>query len=223
MKTFFKFHNYAGGKVRLLKFTFLCAAVVGLVFSTARPGLAEEDYESEWPCVQRLVDTIPLSTVWQGPSTEEFTATWWEDENLLPLVDELLDETLTEKESADIINGYAQTLGADKGEKLLALFSGLFQRSGELRARQIRGIKQFYRRQIERAERIGLMSEELRKMGKEGIGEESPEYDALSKTLIWNTRIYDERNKLTDYVCEEPVFLEQRLGVQARAILENLQ
>jgi hypothetical protein len=45
----------------------------------------------------------------------------------------------------------------------------------------------------------------------------------LSETLIWNTRIYDERNKLIDYVCEEPVFLEQRLGIQARIILKNIQ
>ena len=103
------------------------------------------------------------------------------------------------------------------------LFSGLFQRSNELRTRQINGIKQFYRRQIERAERIGLMAEELRKMKQEGIGGESPEYEGLSETLIWNSLIYDERNKLTDYVCEEPVLLEQRLGVQARVIRENLQ
>ena len=61
---FFKFHNYAGEKVRLLKFVFLGVSIFGLVFSSPRPGLAEEDYESEWPCVQRLVDTIPLATVW---------------------------------------------------------------------------------------------------------------------------------------------------------------
>jgi hypothetical protein len=60
-------------------------------------------------------------------------------------------------------------------------------------------------------------------MQQEGLGEETPEYVGLSETLIWNTRIYDERNKLTDFVCEEPVLLEQRLGVQAKVILENLQ
>ena len=114
-------------------------------------------------------------------------------------------------------------LEQDKDKQLLKLFSGLFQRSGELRVRQIKGIKQFYRRQIKRAERIALMAEELRKMKKEGLREESPEYVALSETLIWNTRIYDERNKLTDYLCEEPVFLEQRLGIQAKAIFANLQ
>ena len=206
-----------------LKFTSFCVSFFGLVFSAAPPGLAEEDYESEWPCVQRLVDNISLTTVWQGPSIEEFTATWWEDPTLLPLVNELLDETLTEKESADIINGYVETLEQDKDKQLLKLFSGLFQRSGELRVRQIKGIKQFYRRQIKRAERIALMAEELRKMKKEGFREESPEYVGLSETLIWNTRIYDERNKLTDYLCEEPVFLEQRLGIQAKAIFGNLQ
>ena len=209
--------------MRFIKFTFLCVSFLGLVLSATRPGLAEEDYESEWPCVQRLVDHIPLATVWQGPSVEEFFDTWWEDDKLLPLVNGLLDETLTEEESADIINGYVETLEKDKDKNLLVLFSGLFQKFNELRTRQINGIKQFYRRQIERAERIGLMAEELRKMKQEGIGEESPEYVGLSETLVWNTRIYDERNKLTDYVCEEPVLLEQRLGVQARAIQENLQ
>jgi hypothetical protein len=209
--------------VQFLKFTFLYVTIFSFVLSVARPGLAQEDYESEWPCIQRLVDSIPLATVWQGPAIKEFTATWWEDKTLLPLVNELLDETLTEEESADIINGYVETLGKDKDKKLLALFSGLFLRSSELRARQIRGIKEFYRRQIERAERIGLMAKELRNMEQEGVGEESPEYMGLSETLIWNTRIYDERNKLIDYVCEAPVFLEQRLGIQARIILENIQ
>ena len=219
----FLFHNSAGEKVQSLKFTFFCVSFCGFVFSAVPPGLAEEDYESEWPCVQRLVDNISLTAVWQGPSIEEFAATWWEDQTLIPLVNELLDETLTEKESADIINGYVETLEQDKDKQMLKLFSGLFQRFGELRVRQIKGIKQFYRRQIKRAERIALMAEELRKMKKEGLREESPEYVALSETLIWNTRIYDERNKLTDYLCEEPVFLEQRLGIQAKAIFGNLQ
>ncbi len=209
--------------MRFIKFAFLFVFFLSLVFSGVRSGLAEEDYESEWPCVQRLVDHIPLATVWQGPSIEEFSDTWWEDEKLPPLVNELLDETLTDKESADIINGYVETLGKNKDGKLLMLFSGLFKRSSEFRTRQIKGIKKFYRRQIVRGERIGRLAEELRKMKQEGLGEETPEYVGLSETLIWNTRIYDERNKLTDFVCEEPVLLEQRLGVQAKVILENLQ
>ena len=80
--------------MQYLKFTFFCVSLFGLIFSAAPPGLAEEDYESEWPCVQRLVDNISLTAVWQGPSIEEFTATWWEDPTLIPLVNELLDETL---------------------------------------------------------------------------------------------------------------------------------
>ena len=37
--------------------------------------------------------------------------------------------------------------------------------------------------------------------------------------LEWNTRVFDQRTRLTEYICEEPVFNTQRLGYQARKIL----
>ncbi len=47
--------------------------------------------------------------------------------------------------------------------------------------------------------------------------------DALEKQLLWDTRIFDEREQSLRYVCEAPVLLEQRLFALARAIMAHLE
>ena len=47
-------------------------------------------------------------------------------------------------------------------------------------------------------------------------------YVNAESRLKWNTRVFDQRTRLTEYVCEEPVFLEQRIGYQARKIIDYL-
>ena len=46
---------------------------------------------------------------------------------------------------------------------------------------------------------------------------------SANSQLEWNTRVFDQRTRLTEYVCEEPVFNTQRLGYQARKIMSYLQ
>ena len=41
--------------------------------------------------------------------------------------------------------------------------------------------------------------------------------------LKWNTRVFDQRTRLTEYICEEPVFNTQRLGYQSRKIMSYLK
>ena len=50
-----------------------------------------------------------------------------------------------------------------------------------------------------------------------------PKFAQASAQLKWNTRVFDQRTRLTEYICEEPVFNTQRLGYQARKILSYLQ
>ncbi|MEM6933245.1 MAG: hypothetical protein AAF526_06590, partial [Pseudomonadota bacterium] len=54
------------------------------------------------------------------------------------------------------------------------------------------------------------------------------DYDALDALeeredkMIWDTRIYQERNKSLIYVCESPVILEKRVFALARMIQDQI-
>ena len=56
----------------------------------------------------------------------------------------------------------------------------------------------------------------IRKYRKAKLDEKDPKYIAATSQLEWNTRVFDQRTRLTEYICEEPVFNTQRLGYQAR-------
>ena len=87
---------------------------------------------------------------------------------------------------------------------------------------EIVGIIKFVNRQESLRSEIGNASKSLRELRKNKIGEEDTRYIDASSKLEWNTRVFDQRTRLTEYICEEPVFNTQRLGYQSRKILSYL-
>jgi len=211
--------------LHFLRLGFLAAivAIFALPASAAEEsGAAEEFNEKDWPCAQRLVPELMLSTVWEGPSLEGHDK-WWQDEAVSETVEELSDPTLTEAESAEIIDGFVETYKGDKDDALLSVFSGVYEKSGYERRKQLKGILKYVRQQRGVTKEISRVSTEMRKRRKEGQTAEMEDMKLLQATLEWNTRVYDERDKLTVYLCEEPVLLEQRLGFHSRAIMKHLK
>jgi hypothetical protein len=47
--------------------------------------------------------------------------------------------------------------------------------------------------------------------------------DELANRVEWGTRIFEERRKTINFVCEVPVVIEQRLFALARAIQQTLE
>src|SRR5262245_43604031 len=47
--------------------------------------------------------------------------------------------------------------------------------------------------------------------------------DELTNRVEWDTRIFEERRKTMNFVCEVPVLIEQRLFALARAIQQSLE
>jgi len=47
--------------------------------------------------------------------------------------------------------------------------------------------------------------------------------DELTNRVEWGTRIFEERRKTINFVCEVPVVIEQRLFALARAIQQSLE
>ena len=110
----------------------------------------------------------------------------------------------------------------EQKQKLIYLFAGLYQKAKDRRNRQYLGIIKFVERQESFRKAIGSSSKLIRKYRKEKLDEKDPKYVEATSQLEWNTRVFDQRTRLTEYICEEPVFNTQRLGYQARKILTYL-
>ena len=184
----------------------------------------------KWPCDQVYNPQLNLSAIWQGPSIESAIKDWWKNDDVIEYVNTLSDPTLDEESGKQIIKEFAKKYTyfgiikkAEQKEKLIFLFAGLYQKAKDRRSRQYKGIIKFVERQEDLRKAIGTSSKLIRKYRKEKLDQKSKKYQDANSQLKWNTRVFDQRTRLTEYVCEEPVFNTQRLGYQSREILSFLE
>tara|TARA_B100000242_G_C42961414_1_gene445900 strand:+ start:286 stop:888 length:603 start_codon:yes stop_codon:yes gene_type:complete len=184
----------------------------------------------KWPCDQVYNPKLNLSAIWQGPSIDESLKSWWKNDDVIEYVNILAEPTLEEEQGTKIIEEFAKKytyLGIikkpEQKEKLVYLFAGLYQKAKDRRNRQYTGIIKFVDRQESLRQAIGESSKLIRKYRKDKVDKKSKKFVEASAQLKWNTRVFDQRTRLTQFVCEEPVFNTQRLGYQARKILTYLK
>ena len=189
-----------------------------------------ESSPKKWPCDQVYNPKLDLKAVWSGPQIDDFKKNWWKDDEVIEMVNKLSDPILSEDEGTRIIEDFAKKHSyfglvkkKERNTKLINIFVGLFEKASQKRNRQYEGIIKFVERQDVIRKTIGDASKELRKYRKAGLDVKDPKFTEAEAKMKWNTRVFDQRTRLTEYVCEEPVFLEQRIGYQARKILTYLQ
>ena len=214
-KTIFNFFIY---------FTFILATASDTI------SIELDKKPKKWPCDQVYNPKLNLGSIWQGPSIEESLKDWWKHDDVIEYVNILSEPTLTEENGTVVIEEFAKKytyLGVlkkpEQKEKLIFLFAGLYQKAKDRRERQYKGIIKFVDRQDSLRKAIGESSKLIRKYRKSKMDKKSKKYIDANSQLEWNTRVFDQRTRLTEYVCEEPVFNTQRLGYQARKILSYIQ
>ncbi len=210
-------------------FSILFVSSLLFLFNSTSKANPPEKPPKKWPCDQVYNPKLNLSAIWQGPAIEDSLKNWWKDDDVIEYVNILADPTLEEKKGTEIIDEFAKKYTyfgllkkADQREKLVFLFAGLYQKAKDKRARQYKGIIKFVERQESLRKAIGSSSKLIRKYRKEKVSKEDKKFINANSQLEWNTRVFDQRTRLTEYVCEEPVFNTQRLGYQARKILSLL-
>ena len=210
-------------------FKVLIGAVI-LTFSTVAYANAPEKPPKKWPCDQVYNPKLNLTAIWQGPPIEQELKDWWKDDDVIEYVNKLADPVLEETVGVELIEEFAKKYSyfglikkPEQKQKLTYLFAGLYQKAKDRRNRQYIGIIKFVDRQESIRKRIGSSSKLIRKYRKAKLDEKDPKFVEASAQLKWNTRVFDQRTRLTEYICEEPVFNTQRLGYQARKILSYLQ
>ena len=210
-------------------FKIFIGAVI-LTFSSIANANAPEKPPKKWPCDQVYNPKLNLTTIWQGPPIEQELKDWWKDDDVIEYVNKLADPVLEETVGVELIEEFAKKYSyfglikkPEQKQKLIYLFAGLYQKAKDRRNRQYIGIIKFVDRQESIRKAIGSSSKLIRKYRKAKLDEKDPKFVEASAQLKWNTRVFDQRTRLTEYICEEPVFNTQRLGYQARKILSYLQ
>jgi len=172
--------------------------------------------ERNWPCHQILVGRLSLAAVWTGPSIEGLA--WRNDQAVADIVARLSARRTPLDDAERAIEDFAQSQGAGKTKKLVAVFAGLFETLNDERTQVIEGLLRFGAKQRELAAKIRAENA----LPREGHAS-TKDGETVAGDLEWDLRVFDERRQSLTYVCETPALIEQRLFALARVIQRSLE
>ena len=202
--------------------TLAVSLLAGTVIFCAGPAWAAASEDPDWPCVQRLMPEISPATVWGGPPLDDAAPAWRETPAIRDLVLRIASRRTALEDGEKAIAAFAGTLGAEKDAMLTMVFAGLFTTIDQERSRLISGIKRYARGQRRLASRIRQLTADLGAAPADGTPQSAARRRQLRERRVWDTRIFEERERSLQALCEQPVLLEQRLFILARAIMAQM-
>lgn len=195
----------------------LIAATLGFSLWGGTMALAEpEKKNTDWPCVQKKVDDLTESQVWDGPTIAGLKG-WWEDKAISATIDQMVNRRIELAETEKILKAYADSVPkAERDAKLTLLFAGLFDKMNIQRRSIMSGLEKYLRGQRDRASDIETQGLEVAALEAKVAADPS---DAASATALatasekfeWASRIFQERLNSIPIACEVPVIVDQRL------------
>jgi hypothetical protein len=196
------------------------ALLAPLLLGTAGTALAANE---DWPCDQVLQPQLSIGAMWSGPDPTAAAASWNKDDAVRALVGRVAPRRVPLDEAKAEIHRFAVAITADKQKTLTEVFAGLFDTINSERSAIIRGIKRYHARQAALAKDIEGKTGSL-----DGLDPASTDQavqqkrEEVQSALNWETRIFDDRQRLLPAVCEQPVLLEQRLYQLSHAIQDDM-
>jgi len=198
-------------------------AIAALLAVTVTSGFchAADPRYPDWPCTQAKVPEISLAAVWAGPPLDDVSAKWKDDAKVSALVTKLAARRTPLEEAQKAISEY---LGgaADKTASGKLLFTGLFDSLNAQRSQVLNGLERVTRKQREAADRIRADTLSLQALQGESQRDQA-KIDDLGNQLVWQTRIFEDRQRVIKFVCEVPTAIDQRLFALGRAIQQEIE
>jgi hypothetical protein len=161
--------------------------------------------------------------MWSGPDPMAAEASWDKDQTVRDLVARVAPRRVPLDEAKAEIHRFAVALTGDKQKTMTEVFAGLFETINTERSSIIRGIKRYHARQSALAKDIEDKTGTL-----DGLDPTSTDQAVQQKRedvqneLTWETRIFDDRQRLLPAVCGQPVLLEQRLYQLSHAVMDSM-
>jgi hypothetical protein len=179
---------------------------------------------AEWPCEAPLRGEMSIGAMWQGPDPAAAQDEWRKTAAVVALVNEVAPRRVPQDEALANVRRFAAGYqGEDRAKILTQVFVGVFETLSSERSQIVRGIKRFYRRQEALAQR---MEDGWKALGEIDPNSTDPKLAeqrvALQQMIDWDSRVFDDRQRLLPVVCEQPRVIEQRVFALSRAIQEQL-
>jgi hypothetical protein len=197
---------------------------MAVAIELALPGmaLAADPRFPDWPCSQVKVPEISVAAVWTGPSIDDVGNAWEEDATIKDFIARLAARRMpledAQKALSDVITGTE----SERQKKAKLIFAGLFKTLNHERSEVMQGIERYFRKQRKFSDQIRSTILQLRELQDRPDPDQS-RIDELTNRVEWDTRIFEERRKTMNFVCEVPVLIEQRLFALSRSIQQSLE
>jgi hypothetical protein len=197
---------------------------VAVLFGASAPfaARAADPRYPDWPCNQLKVPEISIAAVWAGPPIEDVRETWHNDPQIRDLVDRLAARRTPIEEAEKAIAQFIVGDAAAKQDKAKRLFAGLFETLNTQRSVVMTGIERTTRKQKALAGKIRNDAQELRTL-QDAAERDQAKVEELTNQVAWSTRVFEDRRKTINYVCEVPGLIERRLFALARAIQQDME
>ena len=191
------------------------------VAATVRFAHAANPRYPDWPCTQAKVPEISLAAVWAGPPLDDVTGKWKDDANVSALVTKLAARRTPLEEAQKAITEYLNG-AADKSASGKLLFAGLFETLNAQRSQVMNGLERVTRKQRAAADKVRSDTLALQALQGESQPDQA-KIDELSNRLVWETRIFEDRQRVIKFVCEVPTAIDQRLFALGRTIQQEIE
>ena len=184
--------------------------------------LAADPRFPDWPCNQVKVPEISVAAVWAGPAIDEVGNAWEEDAAIKDLIARLAARRTPLEDAQKAISDFITGTESQRQKKAKLVFAGLFKTLNHERSEVMQGIERYFRKQRQFSDQIRSTILQLRELQDRPDPDQS-RVDELTNRVEWDTRIFEERRKTINFVCEVPVVIEQRLFSLARTIQQSLE
>ena len=198
------------------------AMAVAIELTLQGMALAADPRFPDWPCNQVKVPEISVAAVWAGPSIDDVGDAWEDDAAIRELVARLAARRTPLDDAQKAISDFVTGAEAERQKKAKLIFAGLFKTLNHERSEVMQGIERYFRKQKEFSDQIRSTILQLRELQDRRDADQG-RIDELTNRVEWDTRIFEERRKTMNFVCEVPVLIEQRLFALARAIQQSLE
>jgi hypothetical protein len=195
-------------------------AVLLIAGSTIQAFAADPRYP-DWPCAQAKVPEISLAAVWAGPPLDDVAGKWKNDDKVDALVGRLAARRTSLEDAEKLITDFLST-SKDKIEKGKLLFAGLFDALNTQRSSVMNGLERVTRKQREAADKIRADTLAFHEL-QDAPSPDQAKIEQLANQLTWQTRIFEDRNKVIRFACEVPVAIDQRLFALGRTIQQEME
>ncbi len=195
----------------------LLLAVVAAVWTGAAWAAPPEPRDPDWPCQQIKVPELSVAAVWAGPTLDHAQASWKDDAEVAALVARLAQRRMSLDDARTEITAFAGRAGAQRQEKLLALFAGLFETLDQERSAVVGGLDRYGSRQKQLADKVRGEADAMH-AEQAAAAPDAQKLATLGNEVGWDTRLFEDRRQSVHYACDVPNTIEQRLFSLSQAI-----